>query len=623
MGGFVPWDQYRPQAPAAVFGELTADGQDIIVVAQGDDHQLDQIRARLAMLTPLVTPVDVDGNPVRRGDYDRYTDAVSVPCTWATVVELGFSFSGFPGYSWEPQDRLNDWATAETIRRTSPVPPVPRDLLPPWLERAPRAYQLDGAARIAAEGRFLLLDEMGTGKTITALLGLEARRRAGIGIFPMVIVVPSWEVGQAWADEIEKWELPWPEPVIHRGPKRFGKVARPRGQAPGDSVLITTYATLRADAADMRGPLVRLRPAAVVADEIHLANNGESQQAKALGRIAKGAATITGLSGTAITHSTGDAHPLLDLMMPRAVPDKGRFVNRFCAKIDLEGYGEKITGLNPAAAEEFFAVFGRQMRRVAKADVLAELPPKVYSVRRPDIPDEWVKAYRTMEEDMLARLPDGSELPAMTVLLQFMRLSQLASSAADVEVTMEWDELLQMEVPHYDVTLRAPSWKAESLMSIIAERQHAPVVCFTASRQLAMIAGREYCEKAGLRTGYITGLGDGITNRSRQRAIEDFQAGKLDVMVCTAKAGGQGITLTRSDTVVFLQRDLRLNDGTQPEDRCHRPGSEIHESIHIIDVVARGTVEDRVRQLLREKAGMFAEFAGDRRIVTQMLGGIR
>jgi len=612
---------------ATLFGELTADGTDIILVGQGNDWEMDQLQARLGMLTMDVTPVDIDGNPVREGDWSRYTDALKVPATWAAVVELGFSLNGYPGFAWVPQERLNAWSAAETIRRTSPVPPLPENLLPPWVKRTPRSYQRDGAAQIAAEGKFLLLDDPGTGKTATTLLGLEARRQAGTGIFPMIIVVPSWEVGRAWADEIAAWELPWPEVVIYKGTGRGEKLfehgantGRQRRQY-AKRVFITTYATLRADAADMRGPLVKLAPATVIADEIHLAKNGDAKQTKALGRIAKSAVSLVGASGTAIKHDTGDIHPMLDAIMPRAFPDRSRFVSRFCARIE-DDYGERIVGLNPAATDEFSAILGRQMHRVSKADVLPELPPKVYSERKPDIPGEWVAAYNSLAEDMLARFPDGSELPVMTVLIQMMRLSQLASCAADVKVRMEYDEVLGMEVPKYDVTLKAPSWKAESLLEIAAERQHSPVVCFTASRQLAMITGREYCEPAGLRTGYIVGVGDGITSRTRQRDLDAFQAGKLDMMICTAKAGGTGITLTASDTAVFLQRDYELDHGTQPEDRLQRIGNE-HSSIDIIDVIARGTVEDRVRQRLREKAGMLAQLVQDRRILTGLFGGIR
>jgi len=79
-------------------------------------------------------------------------------------------------------------------------------------------------------------------------------------------------------------------------------------------------------------------------------------------------------------------------------------------------------------------------RRVAKADVLDQLPKKIYSVRHVDLPDEWRKAYREMETDMLATLPDGGELPVFSTLAQLTRLLQMASSAFDVTMEMVLDE---------------------------------------------------------------------------------------------------------------------------------------------------------------------------------------
>jgi SNF2 family DNA or RNA helicase len=600
---------WQPEPPAAVFGELSADGESIVLVAQGNDFQLDLIGARLRRLT-------CDPSPVTENGQD--TDAMVIPASWCSVVQLGFSFNGFPGFSWEPQPKLNEWIIAETIRRTSPVPPLPDDLLPPGLGRQPRQYQLDGAAQIAAEGRFLLLDEPGLGKGGTTLLGLEARRRAGHEIFPMIIVVPSWEVGQAWTDEIAAWELDWPGPVMYRGTDRL-RLLRDAGV----KILVVTYATLRRDAATVKGPLVKWGAAAVIADEFHLARNNQSLQSLALRRIAGRAPAFVALSGTGITYDTGDVQPVLEAGWPRDWPSKKRMTARYCEKIE-GGYDEKIVGLNPAAAPEFFAIMDRNMRRAAKADVLPQLPPKIYSVRKPEIPPEWIKAYQGMEEDMLAELPDGGELPVMGTLLQMMRLSQLASSAADVEKTMEWDEKLLDYAPKYTVTLRAPSWKAESLLGIMAERPGQPVVCFTASRQLAMITGK-YCEDAGYRTGYLVGVGGGITLKTRQAAMRGFQAGGLDVMVATAKTGGTGITLTRAGTVVFLQRDWALDTGTQPEDRAHRADElcMTHDRIEVIDVVAKGTVEDRVRTRLREKAGMLGEFVRDSRVARELLGGLK
>jgi hypothetical protein len=354
---------------------------------------------------------------------------------------------------------------------------------------------------------------------------------------------------------------------------------------------------------------------------VHNCRNKDAKQTRALLRVARHADTVVGASGTPVTRNTGDVHPLLEAMDRRSWPDRERLTNRFCEKTP-DDYGEKILGLNPLAAPEFFACLMRSMRRVAKADVLDQLPPKIYSVRRPVIPPEWEHAYRTMERDMLAELPDGGELPVMSTLAKLTRLSQLASAAADVEVTEELDERTGLIVPKYHVTLKPPSWKAESLLGILAERPGKPVVAFTESRQLAMITGRKYCEASGLRTGYVTGTGDGITHKTRQRAVEDFQAGKLDVIVCTAGAGGLGITLTAADTCVMLQRPYQYDIAVQPEDRVHRIGAEIHAHVEIIDIVAQGTVDERRRTVLRDKAGMLGEFVRDPRVVRELLGGI-
>lgn len=519
---------------------------------------------------------------------------------------------------------------AETIWRTDPPAALTAPAqYPPWLR--PRDYQLDGAAQIARAGKMLILDDPGTGKTCTTLLGLDERRHLGHDIFPMVIIVPSWDVADAWAREMAQWVPHWGEPVMHAGAERFGKVARPRGRAPSDSVFITTYATARRDAADMRGPLVRLRPATTVLDEIHYIKNDDALQSRAARRIAWQSGNFVGLSGTMITRNTLDAYPALEAIDRQTWPSRKRMKDRFIATMpDPAGYGEDITGLLPATLEEFFATLAGQMRRVAKADVLDELPEKIYSVRRPKIPPEWRAAYDQMVDDMLAELPEGGELSVMDTLSQMTRLVQLASSAATVTTEkvidkatgeVEIDEFTGQPKTKQVVKLRAPSWKCESMIEILAERPGQGVIVFTVSKQLALIAGK-YCTDQGYRTGFVTGVGGGITRKTRAADIAAFQNGDLDVIICTAGAGGTGITLTRAGTVVFLQRPFPLDQAIQPEGRADRIGN-LNKYLEIIDIVAADTVDERVRELLRDKAGQLAQFARDPRIVRELLGGRR
>jgi SNF2 family DNA or RNA helicase len=167
--------------------------------------------------------------------------------------------------------------------------------------------------------------------------------------------------------------------------------------------------------------------------------------------------------------------------------------------------------------------------------------------------------------------------------------------------------------------MKAPSWKVDALLEVLDERPGSPVVCFTPSRQLTMLAGQA-ASAAGLSVGYVVG---GQSAAERTQAVELFQAGKFDVLCATTGAGGVGLTLTAAGTVVFLQRPWSLVEALQAEDRCHRIGSEIHDSVEIIDIVAANTVDSRVRNVLREKAGQLADLLQDPRIVAELLGGTR
>lgn len=595
--------------------EIAADGKHIVMMAVGDSWEQKRIGEVLRLCTPAMKKSeDVASIGIAGG--------VATNLTWPTVVQLEHTFTGDDGYGggngWVAYGpRLKEWILAELDARRDRDDPLPVKLPEGCV---PRDYQTNGARQIAYSGRFLLLDDPGVGKSVSSLLGLAWRQELGHEIFPAVVVVPSWGVGRAWVKEIAKWVPHW-KAVLWTGPKR----AELAGTA---DVYVVTYATTRRDAADAKGPLVKLKPKTVVADEIHLIANSKAMQTKAVQRIASKAVTFAGLSGTIIRTDVRDLWPSLKAMEAASWPSATRLTDRYCIKGNPD-YGTAIEGLDPAREREFRDTLMGAMRRVAKADVLTQLPPKIYSVRRIAIPDEWRKRYDDMETDMLAELPDGQQLPAFDVLTRMNHLSQMASSAFDVEITEgpEVDDYTGELKKHYHVILKEPCWKADELMEIMAERRGcAPIVTFAPSRQLMVLAGKR-AEKDGYRVGYYLGLGKGITEKSRQRDFDAFQDGKLDLLCVTTQSGGTGLTLTAAGTAVFLRRPWELTDAIQAEDRVHRIGSENHETfdgqrgVEIIDVRTIKSVEQRVVERLREKGSNLSELVQDPRIARELLGG--
>jgi len=574
-----------------IVGELTADGSHIVLIAAGDDAvAIAGVAQQLQFLTPLVQSSTPPG-------------AVVLATSWPAVAQLAHTY----GAAWRPQPRLHAWIKRETLRRTQ----LPAELTAPVPEGlTPRPYQVRGALMIASVGSALITDEPGTGKSVTTILGLKEIGLSG----PVVVVAPA-SVVDPWVEHFRTWAPEWRAVAWRGAPQRRCALA---GTA---DVYVVSYDTARMDAQADRGPhggrraLLDLCPAAVVVDEHHLIKSPHAARSHAVRRLAKHAGTVIALSGTPITHHPADLWSTLVALNHDAWPSRERWVRRYCLTA-LSDYGEQILGLNPHYEPEFRTALLGQHRRVAKADVLDQLPPKVYSVRTVEMPAAYRKAYDQMETDMLAELPDGTELSVMSVLAQLTRLSQLASAAADVEVTHELGADGE-ERTHYHVTLKAPSWKVGALLEVLDERPGEPVVAFAPSRQLMRLAGA-LAEKAGYHVGYIVG---GQTMAERTATIAAFQAGKLDLICATTGAGGVGITLTAARTVVFLQRPWSLVEALQAEDRLHRIGAEKHDSIEVIDIVAANTIDTRVRAVLREKAGQLADLVQDKRIVAELLGG--
>jgi SNF2 family DNA or RNA helicase len=648
--------------------ELTDDGKQIVLMGVGDSWEQRRLGEVLKLITPALKKADP---PV----------AVFAPCTWPTVVQLEHTFNGNGNGWWVPGPKLTQWILGECDARRPRNDPLPFELPEGCV---PRGYQVDGARDLAYSGRGLDLSDPGVGKTVTAILGLAWRRHLGTDIFPCVVVAPSWGVARAWEEEIAKWMPGWVT-AIWGGAKRTEITTTPlaalrnkvstrtrnvliqagytnaaevrqaqeqgglnsvRGLGPASrqeiaqalaglasddepviNVYVTTYATARRDAADAKGPLVRLKPKAVIVDEAHMIGNPKALQTKAVQRIASKAATFGGASGTIVKNDLRDLWPPLKTMDRDSWPSGKRLTNRYCITGSPDYGPADIEGLDPAHEREFRDSLRGSMWRVAKADVLTQLPPKIYSVRWVAMPEAWRRAYDGMEADMLAELPDGQELPAMDVLTRMNHLGQMASSAFDVEVTEDPPDEYGIVKKHYHVVLKEPCWKADELLEIMAERRgYAPIVAFAPSRQLMVLAGKR-AEKEGYRVGYYIGLGNGVTEKSRQQAKADFQDGKLDLLCVTTKAGGTGLTLTAAGTAVFLRRPWAFDDATQAEDRVHRIGSEHHETfegvrgVEIIDVRTIKSVESRVIERLKEKGANLAELVGDPRIVRELLGG--
>lgn len=110
--------------------------------------------------------------------------------------------------------------------------------------------------------------------------------------------------------------------------------------------------------------------------------------------------------------------------------------------------------------------------------------------------------------------------------------------------------------------------------------------------------------------GNMVGLIDGALTPQRRGAIADeFQAGRIPVLLCSISAAGVGITLTRSSDVLFVESDYSVPNVSQAEDRVHRIGQE--HPVQIRTMVATGTLDARLHDILATKSETIDAVTGD------------
>ncbi len=86
---------------------------------------------------------------------------------------------------------------------------------------------------------------------------------------------------------------------------------------------------------------------------------------------------------------------------------------------------------------------------------------------------------------------------------------------------------------------------------------------------------------------------DGTTrNADRQKIIDNFNSGKSKIFILSTRAGGLGINLTSSDTVIFVDSDFNPYRDIQAFCRAYRIGQK--NKVMVYRLVSKFTVEEKI-----------------------------
>lgn len=443
------------------------------------------------------------------------------------------------------------------------------------LKVQPYDYQLEGIAAGLKWQRFLIGDEPGLGKTLQSIGVVDCANA-----YPCLVICPS-SLKINWQREFEKF-TDKKALVLDNSVATTWPYLLKMGMY---HVAIVNYESLRKYFVwDIRheGQSFRLKDVvfcphihlfkSVIIDECHRVKDPTAQQTKFTRGIVEGKQWRILLSGTPVVNRPADLIAQLSIM-GRLDEFGGR--SKFLAdygggEISKDRRGkdkeDKPRNLDRLSSE----LYSRCMIRREKAKVLTQLPDKT-------------------RVDLYVDISNRDEyLLAAADLAEYLR-QYTECSDSDIRRKMRMEALVKF------MTLRSLSAKGKVRQAVDFVKTFLangkPLILFCSLHEIV-----DDLRKAFPKAVSVTGRD---SMQAKQAAVDAFQSGKAQLIICSIKAAGVGLTLTASSNVAFVEFPWTYADCCQCEDRAHRIGQK--DNVTCYYLIGRHTIDHSLYQIIHRK----------------------
>jgi superfamily II DNA or RNA helicase len=413
----------------------------------------------------------------------------------------------------------------------------------------------------------ILADDMGLGKTVM-LIALHLQR-AHETTAPTLVICPASVLGN-WEREIQRFA---PGANVHRyhGPRRSLQDVK-------DGFLVTTYATMRADAEELA--LHEPGWGLVVADEAQNIKNPHARTARAIREIP--AVARLALTGTPVENNLSELWAILDWTTPGLLGTYEQFRRTWSRAIESRRDADKASGLS-----QLIRPFVLR-RRKSDPGIAPELPPKIETDHQVNLTREQVGLYEAVVRSTMAQIEQSQGIQRRGLVVKLLtQLKQICNHPAQF-----------LRQPDQRLTGRSGKLGVfDELVEEIVSEDGATLV-FTQYAQMGRLLTRHLDEKK-IANQFLHG---GTTVNAREKMVHAFQSGQVPVFVLSLKAAGVGLNLTRADHVIHYDRWWNPAVEDQATDRAHRIGQTKNVQVHRL--ISEGTIEESIAELIKSKRSL-------------------
>lgn len=412
-----------------------------------------------------------------------------------------------------------------------------------------RPYQVDFVKyMIAKKGRAFLGDDMGAGKTISALAWLVYS-----DAYPALIVVNAPTKLQ-WYQQYRDWLKKVPG-ADYRCQILSGQ--KPYKLDPNVSCIIN-WDILH----HWKDALAQFGFKYLIGDEVQAIGNPESKRAIAFRMLSKVIPECVCMSGTPARSKPAQFWTVLNIMMPADFPNYYKYLYRYCEPKSTP-WGMQFNGASHV--QELHYKMSQCLLRRTKEEVMKWLPPKTMEVVPLEIDKTLENEYRDQEAEIYK---EGT--------------SDLHQRVADLMRT-------------------AYALKEKSLLRWVED------FLDSGNKLLLFAWHRDVVDLLvdSLKKYHPVKIYGGISVAAREAAKTAFiQDESCRVMVANIQAGGVGIDGLQKvcNHVAFAEFSHTPLDHRQAEDRLHRGGQDLPVTSYYL--IAPGTVDDDSVEVLDDRAQM-------------------
>lgn len=228
--------------------------------------------------------------------------------------------------------------------------------------------------------------------------------------------------------------------------------------------------------------------------------------------------------------------------------------------------------LYPELSAKIFKIADRRLK-----DECLDLPDKTYEQRFIELTPKQLKHYHDIREELITYLNDKACV-AQVALTKVIRLQQITSGF------MKMEDHSEVDLDHNRIQA------LKEIMEEIAPSKAIVWCRFTKDIHNIMDHFSKYNPVA------LHGA-----TKNDQEVIDTFQNDESCKLIVCQIQKSEGFTLTKASYSIFYSQDYSLKNRIQAEGRNYRKGSEIHNKITYISILAKGTIDEIIEEALMGK----------------------